>query len=482
MIRWVVGIAMATMLAGHAGAQTAGAPATRQFRSMTFAQDRILRSTASEVAVSGGWYTGKSLPGCLLAYTYAIDNPGAYIAICREERAAMKSSTERTLRDEVVHPDMLAWHTAAGGWGWKESDSTFYLPRRGGRQSAIILVGLDRPERFMGQNLSLVVVDQAEQLTYAQFEIARSRASRQADMPNGRIVLLFNPEGGDHWANQRYHFDLGSHVTTDEQGRTIETVMCGQSDAFKFASPQYRAYLESLEGSWRDRYLLGKWTSFEGGVYAAYDPERHLIERPAEWDRWGGCPPPDWPRSRSFDFGVNDPSVVLWFAREPSGREIVYRQIYRCDLTDADLGAMVLEYEAQELATLKRACTGNDARDYASWLEEFGCSSSWSDHDLNWRGNLARLGVWTRPAAKDINSGILAVTEALRQDRLAIVRDSVAERDARRLRDKLPTCLEGEFAGYRWVNNKPKGQDHALDALRYKVNSDKLRASGEVAG
>jgi hypothetical protein len=494
VIRWVVGVALATMLAGSAGAVgTAHVP--RRFVMQTHAQRRILQSTAAEVAVSGGWYTGKSLPGCLLAWHYASSNPGAWVAVCREERAAMKTSTERTLRDEVMPAAMLSWHTGSGGWGWKESDSTFYLPRRNGRQSAIVLVGLDKPERFMGQNLSLVVVDQAEQLTAAQFEIARSRAARQGNMPHGRIVLLFNPEGGDHWANQRYAFDLGSHVATDDQGRTLETVVCGQGDAFKFASPQYRAYLESLEGSWRDRYLLGKWTSFEGGVYSAYDPERHLIARPAEWDAWNNYPPPDWPRSRAFDFGVNDPSVVLWFAREPGGREIVYRQLYRCDLTDADLGAMVLEYEAQEWAALRGAvCVTTDmvevdqldrykrSLDYASWLNEPGVESSWSDHDLNWRTNLSRMGVWTRPAAKDINTGILAVTEALRQGRLAIVRDCVTERDAKRLRDKLPTCLEGEFSGYRWVNNKPKGQDHGLDALRYKINSDKTRASGEVAG
>ena len=384
---------------------------------------------------------------------------------------------------------MLRWHESGKrgqGWGWKEADSTFYLPERNGRQSSILLSGLDKPERFMGANLSFILIDQAESLSYAQFEIARSRANRQRDIPGG-LMLLFNPEGADHWANQRYQFDLGNRAYRDEQGRDIEVVVCGQSDAFVFASPEYRAYLESLEGSWRDRYLLGKWTSFEGGVYADYDPARHLIERPAEWDLWGGYPPPDWPRSRSFDFGVNDPCVCLWFAREPSGREICYRQVYRCDITDADLGAMVLEQEAQELASLRASCGGPeagspDARDYASWLSAFNCESSWSDHDLNWRGNLERMGVWTQPAAKDINTGILAVTEALRNGQLAIVRDGVVERDARRLRDKQPTCLELEFAGYRWVNNKPKGQDHALDALRYKVNSDRTRPTVGVWG
>lgn len=478
-MNWVVGAVM-TLAAGAGTPECVPAPRRVVLRTNT--QRRILCSRAAEVAVSGGWFTGKTFPGMLLAYHYASAYPGAGIAVCREERAAMKTSTERTLREEVMPSAMLSWHPGGRGWGWKESDSTFYLPARDGQQSFIVLVGLDKPERFMGQNLSLVIVDQAEQMDYAQFEIARSRANRQNGIPDGRIVLLFNPEGGDHWANQRYQFDLGSHTFTDDKGRLIETVVCGQEDAFLFASPQYRAYLESLEGSWRDRYLLGRWTSFEGGVYPNYDPERHLIARPAEWDRWGNYPPPDWPRSRAFDFGVNDPCVCLWFCREPSGRELVYRQIYRCDLTDVELGAMVLEQEAQELAMLRSKCSPQDLIDYASWLESFACESSWSDHDLNWRTNLARVGVWTRPAAKDLNTGILSVTEALRQGRLAIVRDSVIEKDRKRLRDKLPTCLELEFSTYRWVNNKPKGQDHALDALRYKVNSDRTRPSGEVAG
>jgi phage terminase large subunit len=469
---------MATMLAGS----VAGAAAPRRIVLQTHAQRRILCSTADELAVSGGWFTGKSFPLCLLAYSFADNNPGARVALLREERASMRDSIEKTIRDEVLPPAMLAWHTDNGGWGWKASDDTFYLPRRNGRQSIIVLAGLDKPQRFMGPNFSLVCVSQAEQLSFDQFQIASSRAGRQAEIPNGRLVMEFNPEGSGHWAAKRYRFDLGSHVRTDERGLVLETVVCGQSDAFLFASPKYRAKLESLEGSWRDRYLLGKWTSFEGGVYAGYDPERHLIKRPADWLKWDGYPPPDWPRSRAFDFGVNDPCVCLWFAREPGGREIVYRQLYRCDLTDVELGAMVLEYEAQELAALRAHCEGDDAQNYASWLASFQCESSWSDHDLNWRNNLKRLGVWTQPAAKDINTGILSVTEALRQNRLAIVRDCWTERDPRRLRDEEATCLEDEFSGYRWVNNHPKGQDHALDALRYKINSDRTRPSGEVAG
>jgi phage terminase large subunit len=471
---------VATMLAGS----VAGAATPRRVVLKTHAQRRIVVSQAAELAVSGGWYTGKSFPACVRALLHATQHPGARVAVLREERAAMKDSTEKTMRDEVMPASMLAWTQPKGlnrGWGWKASDDTFYLPERDGRQSIIVLAGLDKPQRFMGPNFSLVIVDQAEQLDGAQFEIARSRANRQADIPGG-LVLLFNPEGGDHWANARYQFDLGNRTFDDDHGRAIEVAVCGQSDAFLFASPEYRAYLESLEGSWRDRYLLGKWTSFEGGVYAHYDPARHVIDRPAEWDRWGGYPPPDWPRSRSFDFGVNDPAVCLWFARDPSGREVCYRQVYRCDITDVDLAAMVVEQESLELAVLRAACDADDARNYASWLSEFRCESSWSDHDLNWRNNLARAGVWTQPAAKDLNTGILAVVEALKNDRIAIVRGSLVEPDARRLRDKLPTCVELEFGGYRWVRNKPVGQDHALDALRYKVNSDRARPAVGVWG
>jgi phage terminase large subunit len=451
----------------------------------THAQRRILQSQAVELAVSGGWYTGKSFPACVRALVHAQQYPGVRVALLREERASMKDSTEKTIRDEVMPTRMLTWHgdgRSSRGWGWKSSDDTFYLPpTEDGRQSIIVLAGLDKPQRFMGPNFSLVIVDQAEQLADNQFEIARSRANRQPEFPGG-LMLLFNPDGGDHWAQQRYHFDLGNRTFNDEQGRLIEVAVCGQGDAFLFASPEYRAYLEGLEGTWRDRYLLGKWTSFEGGVYSAYDPARHLIGKPESWAAWGGYPPPDWPRSRAFDFGVNDPSVCLWFAREPGGRELVYRQLYRCDLTDVDLAAQVLEAEAHELATLRQACDVQKALDYATWLASFSCESSWSDHDLNWRGNLNRVGIWTRPAAKDLNTGILAVSEALKRDRIAIVRGSLLESDAKRLRDKKPTCLELEFGGYRWIGNRPKGEDHALDALRYKINSDRSRPSGEVAG
>ncbi len=478
MRRWAAG------LLGLGLVSSAQALPCREIALRTTAQDRIVLSSAPEVAVSGGYYSGKTFAGCLLAYQYAAQNPGAQVALCREERASMTMSTLRVLREEVLPPELRSWH---GSFGWKESDSAVYLPRQAGRQSVIWIIGLDRPERLLSADFALVIIDQAEQLSLEQFLLALGRSARQAGMPDGRIVLLFNPDHPEHWANQRYNFALGSRAVSDAKGEPwIEVVNCDPGDNLDYAEPRYRAVIERLPGVWAQRYRFNRWVGFAGSVLEQWNPNVHLIEAPKEWQRWGGYPPPHWSRYLAVDFGYYpDPFVMQWWAESPEGRFYRYREIYHTKRLVEDHARHALKLQAEELSTLRACCSAEEARELAPYLDAFQITGAWSDHDREDQETLRRHGIWTANARKDVLAGIQTVISLLDPEqpggpRLLLVRGALVETDPElaNAEPRRPTCTDEEMGGYRY--GKPDSakrqlpvdrNNHGIDALRYFAHS-----------
>jgi hypothetical protein len=62
-----------------------------------------------------------------------------------------------------------------------------------------------------------------------------------------------------------------------------------------------------------------------GQAFPEFDVSVHVIDPPKI--------PPTWPRWRAVDYGYAAPFCCLWFAREPSGRIIVYDELYGPGLT-----------------------------------------------------------------------------------------------------------------------------------------------------
>lgn len=260
-----------------------------------------LKSTVPELAYSGRRFGGKSWVGCAKAWLYADRNPGARVAICREERASMEATTLVTLRQEIV---------PAAYWSryWREGKGVLEFPNG----SEIHVFGLDRPGRALGARYGLVVVDQAEQLSFEQFEIINSCAM-QVGMPWHQTMLLFNPDSEEHWAYRRYHPDEGDGLRLDDGGKVFaEVVHVLPDDLIGLLSQTSRDRFNRMSGVWYDRYRMGLWRHFEGAVFPTWHPAKRVVDPPAVWADWGGYPPPDWPRGRGIDFGFYpDPFVCF---------------------------------------------------------------------------------------------------------------------------------------------------------------------------
>jgi len=203
-----------------------------------------------------------------------------------------------------------------------------------------------------------------------------------------------------------------------------------------------------------------------------WNPAVHIIDRPAEWAAWGGYPPPNWPRHRAMDFGVNHPFTCAWYAERPDRRLICYREVYGTGRAPSEWAEEIIRHEQAELETWRECCPESQAQAMAPYLSGFECASSVSDTDLGWRTELGRGGVWTDIVDKDILGQIAVMTSALREVGIQYVSDLLVEPDPRLVREKLPTSVLQEFGRYKWRKRPAQGTESGDKKFDVPVDRD----------
>jgi len=255
-----------------------------------------------------------------------------------------------------------------------------------------------------------------------------------------QIIITTNPDSPTHWIYK----DL-------IQGGGATVYYSGATDNPNNA-PAYVSNLNKLTGVMRDRLVLGKWVQAEGAIYSEFDPAIHMIDA----DK---CPA-FVRRFRVVDFGYTNPFVCQWWGEDADGRLYRYRELYQSQRLVEDL--------TKEILTL----TG------AEYIE-----ATIADHDAEDRATMARHGINTIAANKDVATGIQAVKARLNvqpdgKPRLYLVRGALVDPDPLLVAAKKPTCWDDEITGYSWqkyADGKPnkeqpvKVDDHACDAARYLV-------------
>lgn len=208
----------------------------------------------------------------------------------------------------------------------------------------------------------------------------------------------------------------------------------------EFLSEQYIENVKRTtpKGMWYDRRIKGLWVAAHGIIYEGFQRDIHVIE---PFDI-----PKSWPRVRGIDFGTVHPFVMLWGAIDPDGRLYIYREYFKSNTLIKDHARAIKRLSENERYL---------------WTV--------SDHDRQERLEYESHDIPTRPAQKQVLTGI----------------DKVAERLIKQIDGKprimiFNTCedLPRQMGTYRWVpyeDGKPyreepyKVDDDGPDVLRYMV-------------
>ena len=393
--------------------------------------------TAPEWMLAGPSETGKTWAALWRLDSLLRATPGAKAALVRKVEADIGPTVLLTWKAVLAR-------SGSGAAPFGGAKPSWYDYPNGAR---LYLGGMDRPGKVLSGERDFVYVNQAEELTLADWETLATRTTgRGAVTPTPMLFGDCNPGPPTHWILGRER--LAKLYSRHEDNPTL----FDEAGALTEQGKRTMAALDSLTGTRKERLRYGHWAAAEGVVYEAWDRGVHLIDRfPI---------PPEWRRIRVVDFGYTNPFVCQWWAMDGDGRMYLYREIYQ--------SRVLVEDHAERI----KALTGDEA------IEATPC-----DHDAEDRATLERHGIPTIPAYKAVSTGIEAVQARLvnagdGRPRLFIFRDALVGRDEALAEAHKPFCTADEIETYAWpkaADGKPvkeepvKVNDHGADAMRYAV-------------
>jgi len=275
---------------------------------------------------------------------------------------------------------------------------------------------LETESRVRGPNYSWAWVDEVEYVTDRGIWSALKGAVRDGDNP--QLFVTSTPKGRriiwDEWvANATPNHSLYRATTYDNLFIDADDYVAGLG----------------YSGRFLDQEVSAEFVSFDGLVYSAFDRTRNI--RTVAVDGWRTIV--------TVDVGTRNPTAILTVHQAGDERVHVSREVYRRNLSSADIVAAITE--AADAAGAETIVIDPSAAGYILELRRLGYHVTAGDHA--------------------ITEGIGRVTTAI-ADGLTV--------------DAACTNLIAEFESYRYPDgtrsesDKPvKDNDHALDALRYGI-------------
>jgi hypothetical protein len=285
---------------------------------------------------------------------------------------------------------------------------------------------------FKGDQVRFVAI--SEEPEGDEGRLVLDECMRACAATGGRVVLEMTPQNGMTWV----YDDLVEGGKYDV--RIIE--LDSSNNVLVADHASLMRWLESLSDEERQMRQLGRFIDRRGLVYTGWargdgsrDGMGHVVD---------DFPVPrEWTRFRGVDFGLVNPTCVLWGALGDDEILYVYRELYEAGPTYREHAERVRELERGEVIE-------------AGWGDP-----SARDAIDDWAG----LDVYLDGANNAVQYGIDAVKNRLR-----------VQSDGRPRLKVFRSCVNliREIEGYVWDPRRRdptpvKKKDHAADAMRYLV-------------
>ena len=305
--------------------------------------------------------------------------------------------------------------------------------------------------RYQGQAYSWIGFDEITHLpTEFGWNYLASRLRTTDSSIETYLRCTANPGGvGAHWVKKRY-IEPEEHNKSfiGKDGLTRKFIPAKLDDNPYLAKDgRYEEMLKALPPIQRRQLLEGNWDVAEGAAFVEFDPTVHVIEPftlPIVWERLKG-----------IDYGYSSESCCLWGTIDRTdGTLIIYRELYRKNLTGLDLGRIITELEIEDPFSVQGVL------DTAAWARTGTTGPTVGE-------TLQQLGHKLRRADKNRIQGKIQIHEYLK-----------VQNNGRPRLQIFNTCpnLIRELQSIPLSKTKPEdvdtnASDHAYDALRYLIMS-----------
>lgn len=223
-----------------------------------------------EILVEGPRGTGKTRTILELLNAYCHRYPGIRILIAKKYLRSIGGSVSQTYLKQVVQNG-----EGITPFGGNEFEPAAFRYKNG---SAIVLGGLDDPEKLKSSEYSIIYVNEATELTEEDWDALKALLRQSKDgkliISHPRIIGDCNPTDAGHWLNRRC--EAGDVTRIKTRLRDNPHYFIDDETMTEAGEDYINGTLESYKGSRRKRWLDGEWTGVEDACYQMFDPLIHI--------------------------------------------------------------------------------------------------------------------------------------------------------------------------------------------------------------
>ena len=278
-------------------------------------QKQFFESNARYTAYGGARGGGKSWAMRMKLILLALNYDGIQILLLRR--------TMNELRENHLFP-MLELLKGVAKYSGTEKEFRF---ENGSRIKLGYCESVNDVLQFQGQAYEVIGLEEATHFTEFQF-LALTESNRASGFMKKkfapRMYFTCNPGGvGHEWVKRRF-IDRNFQGNEKESDYLFIKSLVFDNEFIMKNNPEYVDTLLNLPEARRNAMLYGDWDAFEGAFFPEFDRFRHISSESTEI-------PLGSILFRALDYGL-DMTACLWCAATPSGKIIVYRELYESNL------------------------------------------------------------------------------------------------------------------------------------------------------
>lgn len=340
-------------------------------------------------------------------------------------KGALIGKTLETLKENLLEPMKELYGDSIE---WFDSGRKIYM--EGKRIRGVGANDEKSVQKIQGETLAWVYGDEVALWPKNFFKMCMSRLS----VPGAVFYGTCNPESPFHWLKKEY---------IDRRGRISLAYHHFHLDDNPFVGEEYKANLRAeATGLWKRRFIDGEWVQAEGAIYQNFKRSVHVVNKQGTGK--GGF-------YVTVDHGTTNPCVFL-----------------RIDI-DGSRAHVAKEYYFDSEKEGFQKSDGEYGNDFDAFVGKKKPTGVIVDPAAgSFKKELLNRGYAVIDADNSVLEGIQEVTKGLNNGDLTIGPDCI--------------CTIEEMVGYVWDEkaqmrgeDKPlKQRDHAMDALRYFMNTVNL--------
>ena len=381
---------------------------------------------------SGAVAAGKTLLLAHAAIRTCINNPGAKGIIGSLTYTQLTNVVFTVFKEEIAkYQEMLDKEGIPIKLVTRLVESHGKMQVRFWNGSLIYFLAMDKEEKIRGYTIDFFCLDEPIEIDERIFDQLLARM-RGRNLKHRYALLTTNPGAETHWIYERFYEGRDAKKYHHIDTNSYENIFLPDG------------YIENMEASydedWKRRFLNGQWGAFEGQIYKAFNPKKHVVDLDREKFRFKYY-------IAGVDWGIRNPSCILTIGVTSDKKAIVVDEYYQNERTTAQVTSKLKNLHKDY--NYKKIYIDPSAADLITQCEEVKLPAEKADNHVE-------------PGIGKVKSMLERNQIFVGDNCMNLIRELQAYRYDRDKENKN-------------VTEKPmKVDDHSCDALRYGVYSFRL--------